>query len=85
MGLIGPNGAGKTTVIKLLLNLVHRESGGIRIFGLDIPKNEIAAKRRIGFVHDTPHFFRISDAAQDRGHRGAVLSGLGGRQPSGGS
>jgi ABC-2 type transport system ATP-binding protein len=57
MGLIGPNGAGKTTVIKLLLNLVHRESGGIRIFGLDIPKNEIAAKRRIGFVHDTPHFF----------------------------
>lgn len=27
MGLVGENGAGKTTIIKLILNLIKRESG----------------------------------------------------------
>ena len=35
MGLIGPNGAGKTTTIKLILNMLKRESGEIKILGLD--------------------------------------------------
>ena len=34
-GLIGPNGAGKTTIIKLIMNLVRRDAGEIRVFGLD--------------------------------------------------
>jgi ABC-2 type transport system ATP-binding protein len=57
MGLIGPNGAGKTTIIKLILNLIHRDAGDIRIFGLDNLKDEAAVKSRIGFVHDTPFFY----------------------------
>jgi len=57
MGLIGPNGAGKTTVIKLLLNLLRREEGEVRIFGLDNRASEVEVKRRIGFVHDTPFFY----------------------------
>lgn len=28
-GFIGPNGAGKTTVIKLILNMLHKDSGKI--------------------------------------------------------
>ena len=55
MGLIGPNGAGKTTIIKLILNLVRRDSGEIRVFGLDNLAGEIEIKNRIGFVHDTPY------------------------------
>jgi len=57
MGLIGPNGAGKTTVIKLILNLVRKDAGVIRIFGRDNLTDEAAVKSRIGFVHDTPFFY----------------------------
>jgi len=57
MGLIGPNGAGKTTVIKLILSLLRREGGEIRVFGRDNREDEVEVKRRIGFVHDTPFFY----------------------------
>jgi ABC-2 type transport system ATP-binding protein len=57
MGLIGPNGAGKTTLIKLILNLVRRHAGVIRVFGLDNLAHEAAIKARIGFVPDEPSFY----------------------------
>jgi ABC-2 type transport system ATP-binding protein len=57
MGLIGPNGAGKTTVIKLILNLIRRDGGEIRIFGKDNLAADVEVKSRIGFVHDTPYFY----------------------------
>jgi ABC-2 type transport system ATP-binding protein len=56
MGLVGPNGAGKTTLVKLILNLVRRESGEIRVFGLDNQRDEVAIRSRIGFVHERPVF-----------------------------
>jgi len=56
MGLIGPNGAGKTTLIKLVLNLVRRRAGTIRVFGLDNLDHEAAIKARVGFVPDEPKF-----------------------------
>lgn len=57
MGFIGPNGAGKSTIIKLIMNLIKRDSGNINIFGLDNKKNEIAVKEIIGFVYDENHFY----------------------------
>jgi ABC-2 type transport system ATP-binding protein len=57
MGLIGPNGAGKTTVIKLILNLIRRDGGEIRVLGLDNLAGEMEIKSRLGFVHDTPFFY----------------------------
>jgi ABC-2 type transport system ATP-binding protein len=56
-GLIGPNGAGKTTVIRLILNLVRRDGGEVRAFGLDNICDEVAFKSRVGFVHETPRFY----------------------------
>jgi ABC-2 type transport system ATP-binding protein len=58
MGLIGPNGAGKTTTLKLILGLIHRDSGEIRIFGNDPAENGATVRARIGFVHDEPRFYR---------------------------
>jgi len=66
MGLVGPNGAGKTTTIKVILNLVRRQAGTVKVFGLDNRIEEKAAKIRIGFVHETPAMIEdipISDIA----------------------
>jgi ABC-2 type transport system ATP-binding protein len=54
MGLVGANGAGKTTVVKLILNLVRRDAGSVRVFGLDAAAEEREVKARIGFVHEAP-------------------------------
>lgn len=56
-GFIGPNGAGKTTTIKLLMNLIQKDSGQIKIFGDDNVKKDKAIKERIGFVYDDCLFF----------------------------
>ncbi len=56
-GLIGPNGAGKTTIVKLIMNLVRRDAGEIRVFGLDNRASEVEVRSRIGFVFDVPGFW----------------------------
>lgn len=57
MGFIGPNGAGKSTTIKLIMNLLKKDSGTIKVFGLDNVKNEIEIKQRIGFVYDQNYYY----------------------------
>ncbi len=57
MGFIGPNGAGKSTTIKLIMNLIKKDSGTINIFGKDNIKNEKEIKSRIGFVYDENYFY----------------------------
>jgi ABC-2 type transport system ATP-binding protein len=51
-GMIGPNGAGKTTIIKLIMNLIYKDNGDIKVFGKDNIVNEEEIKSRIGFVFD---------------------------------
>ena len=50
MGLIGPNGSGKTTTIKLILNMLKRNGGEIKIMGLDNIADEQKAKAELGWV-----------------------------------
>lgn len=56
MGLIGENGAGKTTTIKLILNLIKKDKGNIKIFGMDNIQNEHKIKQKIGVVLDESYF-----------------------------
>lgn len=56
MGLVGPNGSGKTTTIKLILNMLKRDSGEIKIIGLDNISDEQKAKAELGVVFDTNYF-----------------------------
>ena len=51
-GLIGENGAGKTTTIKAILNVIQKDSGNIKIFGLDYIESEKQIKEQIGVVLD---------------------------------
>lgn len=56
MGLIGPNGSGKTTTIKLILNMIKRNNGAIKIMGLDNILHEQEVKSEIGVVFDNNYF-----------------------------
>ena len=49
MGLIGENGAGKTTTIKLMLDMIRKDGGTVRILGKDSAE---ISKEDIGVVLD---------------------------------
>ena len=52
MGLVGENGAGKSTTIKLILDMIHKDSGSITILGKDNGDNIKLTKEDIGVVLD---------------------------------
>ena len=56
MGFVGKNGAGKTTTIRLLLNMIARDAGTARIFGMDNILEEQTIKQDIGVVFDDIFF-----------------------------
>ena len=56
MGFIGANGAGKTTTIKLILNMIKRDSGEIKVFGLENIREEERIKEQIGVVFDECYY-----------------------------
>ncbi len=56
MGLIGPNGSGKTTTIKLILNMLRRDGGAVKILGMDNIADEKAVKEELAVVFDSNYF-----------------------------
>ena len=53
-GFLGPNGAGKTTTIRLLMALLHADSGAARIAGFDCWKQSLEIKRLSGYMPGEP-------------------------------
>ncbi|MGG2091856.1 ABC transporter ATP-binding protein [Bacillus sp. S13(2024)] len=60
MGFIGANGAGKTTTIKSILNMIHLDSGEVRILGKNIAEHEIELKQEIGYAFSGIDFYTRS-------------------------
>jgi ABC-2 type transport system ATP-binding protein len=56
-GFLGPNGAGKTTTIRIMAGLSLPSSGIVRIGGLDVVAEPLAAKRLLGYVPDRPYLY----------------------------
>lgn len=56
MGLIGPNGAGKTTSMLIITALLGRDSGRVRIGGIDPQRDPVAVRRHVGYM---PDFFGV--------------------------
>jgi len=59
MGFVGQNGAGKTTTIRLILNMLKRDSGEIKVFGLDNIDNELEIKQNLGVIFDDLFFMEM--------------------------
>lgn len=57
MGFIGRNGAGKTTTLKIILNLVHADSGAVSVFGENFLDDEFAIKQQIAFMLGGIHYY----------------------------
>lgn len=51
LGLVGPNGSGKTSLIRCIVGLLAAE-GSIRIAGVDLHSDPLAARRQLGFAPD---------------------------------
>lgn len=64
MGLIGENGAGKSTTIKLILDMIRRDSGTITILGKDNREDLRLTKEDIGVVPDEIGISEILNAKQ---------------------
>ena len=54
IGLVGANGAGKTTTFRLLLGLAHPTEGRIEVCGIDVARDPIGVRARLGYMpeHD---------------------------------
>jgi len=50
LGFLGPNGAGKSTTMKMLTGFLAPTSGSAAICGIDVAKNPVEAKSRIGYL-----------------------------------
>lgn len=66
MGLVGENGAGKTTTIKLLLQMLRRDSGSVALLGEDCSSQtaSVGIKEQIGVVLDEVGFPECLTAKQ---------------------
>jgi len=56
-GFLGPNGVGKTTTIKMITGILSIDEGDILIDDISIQKNPVEAKRKFGYVPDSPDMF----------------------------
>ena len=50
IGFLGPNGAGKSTMMKILTGYISPTKGTVFVSGIDVVKNPIAAKAKIGYL-----------------------------------
>ena len=57
VGFLGPNGAGKTTTMRILTGYMPPTEGQAVIAGFDVFESPLEAKRRIGYLPETPPLY----------------------------
>jgi lantibiotic transport system ATP-binding protein len=64
-GFLGPNGAGKTTTLRLLLGLLQKQTGQIKILGKTFEKNRIEILKQTGSLIEYPSIYGQLTAKQN--------------------
>ncbi|MCB1858920.1 MAG: ATP-binding cassette domain-containing protein [Gammaproteobacteria bacterium] len=57
LGLLGPNGAGKSTTLRILSGSLAATSGQVDIDGTNLQEHPNEAKRKLGYLPDTPPLY----------------------------
>ena len=57
VGLLGPNGSGKTTIMKVIMGLIHSNSGSVTIFGNDIEMDVETTLKKVGGLIERPAIY----------------------------
>ena len=57
LGFLGPNGAGKTTTMRILTGFMPATDGKAIVAGFDVFEQPIDAKRRTGYLPETPPLY----------------------------
>ena len=57
LGFLGPNGAGKTTTMRILTGYMPPSEGKAFVGGFDVQEKPIEAKRRTGYLPETPPLY----------------------------
>ena len=63
-GFLGPNGAGKTTTIKMMTGLIKPDNGSIRIAGIDMSNDSLLARKKTGYIPDSPYLYEKLSARE---------------------
>ncbi len=69
-GLLGPNGSGKTTLFRILSTLLLPDGGAARLFGIDVAKDPIEARRQVGIVFQSQSLDRRLTVEENLTHQG---------------
>jgi ABC-type multidrug transport system ATPase subunit len=64
-GFLGPNGAGKTTTLRLLLGLLKKQKGTIKIFGKSFDTSRIEILKDIGSLIEAPSLYAQLTATEN--------------------
>jgi len=54
LSIFGPNGAGKTTLVKVLTTLLNPSKGTARVCGMDVVRDAVELRSRIGLISHNP-------------------------------
>lgn len=57
VGFLGTNGAGKTTLMRILTSYLPATSGSVSIAGVDVAKNSLAIRKKIGYLPEVPPLY----------------------------
>src|SRR5262249_50860099 len=57
LGFLGPNGAGKTTTMRILTGYIPATEGKAIVAGFDVFEQPIEAKRRTGYLPESPPLY----------------------------